>query len=67
MAWPTLLLASPVTAVVEAMARQISSRAMTMPVRVPGSPILERLSVRMMFSFQTGAASLKMAPGKGSP
>jgi len=53
--------------VMEAMAFVISGVAMTMPVRVPGRPSLERLSVRMMCSFQIGLASVKMTFWKGAP
>ena len=38
-----------------------------MPVRVAGSPSLDRLIDRMIFSFQTSSACVKMMLGNGMP
>ena len=48
-------------------AAMISSFAITIPVRRPGSPSFERLMQRIVLSSQKGAASPKTMPGKGSP
>ncbi len=37
------------------------------PVRTPGSPSLDRLSSKMVFSLQYGLTSLKMMLGNGVP
>ncbi len=50
--WPMFELASPTMAVSAPMARAIGGGAMTIPVRVPGKPSLERLSVRMVCGAQ---------------
>ena len=49
------------------MADTTRSLAMMMPVRSPGSPNLDRLIHRIILSFQTGLASVKMMWGKGVP
>ena len=48
-------------------AEMMSSFAITIPVRSPGSPSFERLMQRTVFSSQDGAASPYTIPGKGNP
>ena len=62
-----LVFASPTIDIIEDIDRIVSSFAITIPVRVPGNPILDKLSVRTMFSFQMGVASVKIALGNGAP
>ena len=52
--WPILGLARPGMAVIEERAEMISGGPMTIPVRVPGRPSLERLRVRMTCASQCG-------------
>jgi len=40
---------------------------LSMPVRVPGKPIFDKLRVNIVCSFQTGVASVKIILGNGAP
>ena len=53
--------------VIEVSDLTVDSEATTIPVRVPGSPSLDRLNVKMMSSFQIGVACVKMIFGNGAP
>ena len=48
-------------------ALMISSRATTIPVRVPGNPNFDRLMQRITLSVQTNSAAVKMMLGNGMP
>ena len=66
-AGPTPPGARLITALTRATMSTISWRAMTIPVRTPGRPSLDRLMQTIVFSFHRGSASVNTMFGNGMP